>query len=1083
MMRKIEIMLFISLVILKLVYAKNDHHTIKKNNTMLNYQVFNANNIYMPVENNGSFAGYVYENNRNVSDGMEYLETNFICSSGLWIVAKVGDSKGAAISMFTSTDFTRGVIDENGKHFGVNDSLLFRVYKIGRGDTPTSNPDYAEWPFQFGAPIDEFGVPKIMGDQTLWCTFTNGYELNRYFNPTTPLFAEIHLTVWGWEKIDNVVFLHWDIINKSDKKWKDAFVGIFVDPDVDDAQDDLVGSDSTLNMVYCYESNVREFSKSLQAIGYQFLETPIQPALNDTAITYTGKRPGLKNVPTLSPMIFKHNPKEWREAAFYRAPDNNSGLVYDRLNCIDNNGNPMIDPVTGKRATWSFSGDPVYAKGWLDLVHHDRRMMISTGPFDLEPFDTNGVTLAIIPIQASKRLDCVYNLKQQAKALKSSFIKQSGIYVDRIVVSPEVSTLDVAVKIMNFETIKKVELILESMSDNFEINRITTTERTFDFQMETIEIPGLSQTSVCLTALNNNLQIGKGVIFNINLEVKKDVLAGSDTIQFKKIKIINSHDEVKHIGNTSAIIKYEQLPPPPRLITPIENQSFDGLRADFSWTSSAGSDSNIYALNFMHGVWDTKILSDTAISLPIKDFVFSGRDHIIWTVAIVNYSQTIFSPDTFFFNIPQKSQLEFPHPTYWVDGKYYDDDNTWRLCGYDIDEQYFYIISDVIDPLGNFLDSYLYVGGQKKNLQKLNIEFFVEYENYHFLDIIENRAFIYTDKLYTYNIWPSRHFELQAEFPLPTPHPYLIYKDYVIVIASYYQAPYMLKIYKINNLNDIYLISEFELTDWITNENKGLPEQSRIAVCKDYLYVALGDWGVFDLSLQDSVILLKKFEIDGKATAIDCENDVVYLGNDNNTIFMYDVKNKTDPKLIHSEYLGDMPASESPIDKIDINNGYLYFSNWKDERVMVSCYQPDNHFLLKRVLEEISNIKIGNDEIWGIRNYDRIWGIKNDLSTGINNKQITEIIKFELFQNYPNPFNPKTTIKFSLEKTEQISLKIYNVLGQEIITLIDNELVAGKHSISWDGKNSTGQPVGTSVCFAKLISGRKSQIKKMLLLR
>ncbi len=91
--------------------------------------------------------------------------------------------------------------------------------------------------------------------------------------------------------------------------------------------------------------------------------------------------------------------------------------------------------------------------------------------------------------------------------------------------------------------------------------------------------------------------------------------------------------------------------------------------------------------------------------------------------------------------------------------------------------------------------------------------------------------------------------------------------------------------------------------------------------------------------------------------------------------------------------------------------------------------------------------------------------------------------KVELQQNYPNPFNPKTEILFSLSKQDRASLRIYNINGQEVITLIDQNLSPGRHNISWSGINAKGHPVSTGMYFYKLKVGEIVHQKKLLLLR
>jgi len=91
---------------------------------------------------------------------------------------------------------------------------------------------------------------------------------------------------------------------------------------------------------------------------------------------------------------------------------------------------------------------------------------------------------------------------------------------------------------------------------------------------------------------------------------------------------------------------------------------------------------------------------------------------------------------------------------------------------------------------------------------------------------------------------------------------------------------------------------------------------------------------------------------------------------------------------------------------------------------------------------------------------------------------------YQLKQNYPNPFNPSTTIEFVLPVNKSISLRIYNSIGQEIRTLVDNQaFTAGTHSVQWDGLDSHGRAVATGVYLYKLHYGGFSQSKKMTLIR
>ena len=90
---------------------------------------------------------------------------------------------------------------------------------------------------------------------------------------------------------------------------------------------------------------------------------------------------------------------------------------------------------------------------------------------------------------------------------------------------------------------------------------------------------------------------------------------------------------------------------------------------------------------------------------------------------------------------------------------------------------------------------------------------------------------------------------------------------------------------------------------------------------------------------------------------------------------------------------------------------------------------------------------------------------------------------FELTQNYPNPFNPTTTINYSLPKTSSISLRIYNINGQEIKTLVNTTQNAGSYSVIWDGRNNFNQQVSSGIYFYSIKSGNFVASKKMILLK
>ncbi len=91
--------------------------------------------------------------------------------------------------------------------------------------------------------------------------------------------------------------------------------------------------------------------------------------------------------------------------------------------------------------------------------------------------------------------------------------------------------------------------------------------------------------------------------------------------------------------------------------------------------------------------------------------------------------------------------------------------------------------------------------------------------------------------------------------------------------------------------------------------------------------------------------------------------------------------------------------------------------------------------------------------------------------------------RFALFQNYPNPFNPQTEIRYSIAEPGPVTLRIFDVAGKEVVTLVERDLHVGEHSAVWDGRDARQAKAASGVYFYKLEAGGKIQQRKMLLIQ
>src|SRR5690606_11315872 len=93
-----------------------------------------------------------------------------------------------------------------------------------------------------------------------------------------------------------------------------------------------------------------------------------------------------------------------------------------------------------------------------------------------------------------------------------------------------------------------------------------------------------------------------------------------------------------------------------------------------------------------------------------------------------------------------------------------------------------------------------------------------------------------------------------------------------------------------------------------------------------------------------------------------------------------------------------------------------------------------------------------------------------DSTTNVNDDEIFPM-DFNLFQNYPNPFNPITNIRFQINKSETVFIKVYNILGKEIKLVLDKNLLPGEYTIQWDGKDNEGNLLPSGIYFIKVKAG------------
>jgi len=131
------------------------------------------------------------------------------------------------------------------------------------------------------------------------------------------------------------------------------------------------------------------------------------------------------------------------------------------------------------------------------------------------------------------------------------------------------------------------------------------------------------------------------------------------------------------------------------------------------------------------------------------------------------------------------------------------------------------------------------------------------------------------------------------------------------------------------------------------------------------------------------------------------------------------------------------------------------------------------------------DIYIDNDEIQLCEKWAQKSGIQSLKIQFARPAQSVEALpgRFFLYQNYPNPFNSTTTMKFDLPGKAKIRLALYNMLGQEVVVLVDQTLEAGPHNVVWDGRNAAGNLISSGIYVYKIVSNELQSARKLLLLK
>lgn len=280
--------------------------------------------------------------------------------------------------------------------------------------------EVGDWPVERGAPLTEAGAPRVYGDLMAWGAYCTGHDTpdgNREPAPPEDVLQDLRINHAAFQHeragLEGVRFFRYEITNLGDSPVTDLRAALFSDPDLGGLSDgqhyrrNLMGS--TDRYAYVYTSDAVSPTYRGAALALALLETPKGVGETVRRVIYRDRGPAPEQAP------FTHE-------ALDRQP---RPTVFHALQGLDDDGDAIVNLVTGATTTVMYDGDPVARTGWLDGTlpggekGWDIRVIQSTEPFTLSPGETvvlTAVGVAHISTDRATGLDTVDGIVREVSA-------------------------------------------------------------------------------------------------------------------------------------------------------------------------------------------------------------------------------------------------------------------------------------------------------------------------------------------------------------------------------------------------------------------------------------------------------------------------------------------------------------------------------------------------------------------------------------------------------------------------------------------------------------------------------------------
>ena len=305
-------------------------------------------------------------------------DEEIIFAHGLWINGMMNDTLIGTTPLWIA-DYSEGpIIDgQAATLIQPEDSSMYRVYHIDQSSN-IGDPDYDDWPVQWGAPHYSDGSPLVIGDQTTFMVYNDAHpgEDYRGWPYSGPTYLEIHETIWDYgisPGFENVLFFRYQIYNRGNYDILDAAISLWLDVDLYDATWNLGGYNPNGNFMYNYFSGI-ETGILPRACTYMMLQGPVVPDPDSTAIFFGHIVPDSRNLQTTSGMYVLSDSYPESDTLMY-LPNTMEELRFISLGLMVNGviGAALTVPASGllgldEERKWRWSAAVAGAGGGLALI-------------------------------------------------------------------------------------------------------------------------------------------------------------------------------------------------------------------------------------------------------------------------------------------------------------------------------------------------------------------------------------------------------------------------------------------------------------------------------------------------------------------------------------------------------------------------------------------------------------------------------------------------------------------------------------------------------------------------------------------